>query len=189
MDIKNYIEELLEGTGATILEISKTGSQLFKEDPNDLDYTVVCENFTEARAKFNADIDGVHYDFFMYDKEALLKRLDFNDNTYDIVKLYNYFQEIREVVYGTFETNWSLLDHKQDYLNYLKIRNDSTPSRYRKSRDYVHFYVVLKMIDNSSIVITEQMIEDVNNLYYTVGNYEESILWVTEQLSSLEENE
>jgi hypothetical protein len=183
MNIKDYIETLLEGTGTTILEISKTGSQLFKEDPNDLDYTIVCENFTEKRAKYCADIDGVHYDFFMYDKEALLARLDFNNPAYNLVKIYNYFQEIREVVYGNFETNWDLLDCKQAYLNHLQIKNEGMPSGYTANRDYVHFYVVLKMFENNSTTITEDMKEAVDNLYHEIEDYTDSIDWVREQLN------
>ena len=48
MDIKKHVEDILIRIGAvdaTILEIHKTGSQLFISNSTDLDYVVICSNF------------------------------------------------------------------------------------------------------------------------------------------------
>ena len=47
-NIINEVNKILVSqneTSTTILEIFKTGSQLFIENPSDLDYVVICENY------------------------------------------------------------------------------------------------------------------------------------------------
>ena len=174
MDIKTYVEELLIEQGelfTTILEISKTGSQLFNDDPNDLDFMIVCEGHSQMKTKVNVDVDGVHYDLFIYDKEALLGRLDFNDTTLPThLKLYNYFQELREVVYGEYHTGWNMLDHEVDYKKYIldkytKLNIEVPTAKRRHGKNYVHEYIILKIYENQSILLTEEIINNVKLLY------------------------
>jgi len=192
MDIKKYIEEKLieqNELQAVILEISKTGSQLFNDTPNDLDYRIVCENYSKMHTKIDADIDGVHYDFFIFDKEELNARLDFNDITIlqPSVKLYNYFQEIREIVYGLYHTGWSMFEYEVEYKQYiLNMYNEhniaSPPKPYRSGKYYAHYYIILKIYENQNTTLTNEMINDVKLLYKNTEECHSIINWVIAQM-------
>jgi len=105
MDIVSFVEDWfikMRENDATILEIYKAGSQLFRDDPHDLDFEVICENLKQ-RFVFKQTVEnGIHYDVVMIDKKALEAQLDFNNPWYTTnrLKLFNYLFTARETIYG-----------------------------------------------------------------------------------------
>jgi len=173
MNIKEKVEEILTNQleDSVILEIYKTGSQLFSDTPKDLDYVVICDNFKQRIRKVIVKDGEESYDIMLYDREAMLKQLDFSNTDYvrKQLKLYNYFICFRDKVYGDSNIDWNMLDHKEEYLDFLRYEYHKTQALKRDvtrhSKGYVHYYIILKIYDNNKIEITNQMLEDIITLY------------------------
>jgi hypothetical protein len=104
--IKEMFEEILseQNSEATILEIFKTGSQIFRDNPGDLDYVAVCENYKPVYSRKHKKIDGKTYDLLIKDEREIIKSLNCNpeDGDYGFAStiLYNYFIPLRKIIYG-----------------------------------------------------------------------------------------
>jgi len=127
MNIKNYLEELLtlqEEVDAVILEIYITGSQPFKDNPKDLDYIVVCSGYTQRYGRNSVKEDGVTYDFFILDTEAISAQQDFTDDYYikPATKMYAYTTQVHESIYGDHVQDWDMMEHEVAYKQFLKKR-------------------------------------------------------------------
>ena len=194
MDIIQFVKEELirqQENDAIILEIFKTGSQLFIEAPHDLDYVIILKNFYQRRRKVFLIVDGVHYDFIFISEEGVNSQLDFNKNHYIgyKIKLFNYFYLLRNVIYGKFDINWNMLDHRQEYFEYIKTRYKETvgsrpkKSNYNYGKGYAPYYTILTMFLTNTTTLSDITMTNIANLYNKQDNYKELIDWVIEQMA------
>ena len=158
LDIKSFTEDLLlkMSEDTAILEIYEVGSQLFRENPSDLDFVVLCKNFSQKFIMKKISFEGLSYDITIMDKYALISQLDFNSRhfvPYNL-KLSNYKYAINKTIYGKSFINWNMLEHQEDYVNYL-IDHYNVYTGMKAGRPavesgklYVHYYIVLKIYEN-----------------------------------------
>ena len=173
MNIYDKAIELLalQDEDAEIIEIFKTGSQLFRDNPRDIDYVIVCNNYEQRRRRILFEENNIKYDFLFLSPEAIQAQLDFNNLYYlsSNNKLFNYLFIIKETVYGNYNVNWNMLNYKNDYLSYAKEKYTETvgKAKIKKSfgKSFVHYYIILKMFENNSTEITNQMRDDIQKLY------------------------
>ena len=178
MIVKEMVEELFvkQREQATVTEIFATGSQTFTERETDKDFVVICKGYVQRYFVYKKEVDGVKYDIFIFDEEAAKALLDFNDLFYIMRarKIYNYFWDkaIKKVVYGSWDYEWNMLEHKNDYLAYLKTHYENTgysdiplERLHYLGNQFVHYYVVLSIYENNIVEITQKMKEDIALLY------------------------
>lgn len=178
---------------ALVVEVFKTGSQLFRDNPVDLDYVIICENFPEGYKRKKVQIDGLSYDFIFRSKEDYIKLLnfDFNDDGgYEHSALYNYFYNVKEIIYGKWEYGWNILDFEEVYKSKLKDLYYKTVGkrvlRNHITKGWVHYYIILKIFDNNSLDITDEMLRDINTLYTaTNGEAIPIINWIESQINKI----
>jgi len=196
MEIKEIAENILQEqqeTSASILEIFMTGSNVFSMNRNvDNDYVVICENYGQRKRRTFITIDDAKYDILIMDINAVKASLDFDDNDYipQDIKLYSYFYDtaIRKTVYGQSDLDWSMLNFKTKYLNYIKNfykekKYDSVKEPWKYGKKFVHFYVVLKIFENNKPEITEDMLINIKKLYDSTEDSKEIIEWVITEIS------
>ena len=196
MEIKEIAENILQEqqeTRASILEIFMTGSNVFSMNRNvDNDYVVICENYGQRKRRTFITIDDAKYDILIMDINAVKASLDFDDNDYipQDIKLYSYFYDtaIRKTVYGQSDLDWSMLNFKTKYLNYIKNfykekKYDSVKEPWKYGKKFVHFYVVLKIFENNKPEITEDMLINIKKLYDSTEDSKEIIEWVITEIS------
>ena len=165
---------------------------MLRETPHDLDYQVVCSGFSQRFTYNKVKEDGTSYDIFIIDRDALSRELTFGNPYYfkADLKIYNYFHAIRETIYGECDLPYDMLEYSDVYLPYIKTHYAKktvigSPLKYKYGKFYVHYYMVLKIFENQSIVITEDMRADLELLY---SNSKESHLvidWVVSQINSI----
>lgn len=178
----------IQGSSAKIVEIYKTGSQIFKDNPKDFDYVVLCVGFKELRKKFYPTIDGHQYDIMMYDVCTMEDQFNFKKSfmIHYNVKLYNYCFCIREIVYGDAGVKWDMFEFENDYKEYLKDMYLKTLGRRvgtnRATKGWSHFYIVLKIYENKSLIITEEMRYDLKRLHTPNEDVSDIIHWVENKL-------
>jgi hypothetical protein len=191
MNIKKIAEKLLieqKEDNAVILEIFQTGSNVFDvERKKDDDYVVICENYGQRKRREIIIENDIKYDILIMDKKAVEASLDFDDYIYiqNDIKLFSYFYDvsIRKTIYGNSNLNWSMLDHKVKYIDYIKNRFASTkyhmlPEIWKFGKHLVHYYVVLKIYENNKAELTDQMLLDIKALYDTKETSLPIIEWV-----------
>ena len=197
LEIKTKLEEVLIERGeldAIILEIQEVGSQFFKSDPKDQDYRVVCENLLQRDVRVNFEEDGIYYDFFIFDVNAIAAQQDFSDMYYvrPYLKMYAYLTQLKNVVYGGYDNGWDMLEHEQEYKSFLKNAHETaldTPiarTGYGHGKFYINYYTILKIYQNQKVEMTEAMRVDIENLY---KNQEEAwaiIEWIILELEKVE---
>jgi hypothetical protein len=197
MNIKDKAEEilLLEKEDAKILEIFKTGSQLLKEDTNncnDLDFIVLCENYKQRLRRTHIKENNIDYEIKIMDITALEAQLDFNEFHYTLEdnKIYSYFLHIRETIYGGYKIDWDMLEHEEEYKKYLCQRYNSflrkITNRYKFSKSFVHFYIILKMFENNKTEITKEMQEKITKLYQGGKQNIPIIDWIEKELGEID---
>jgi hypothetical protein len=204
MEIKEIVESVLQQQKekeAVILEIFMTGSSVFEINRNsDKDYVVICENYGQRRRRTVLTIDEVKYDILIIDKKAALATLDFNNNTYVDKgydnKLYNYFYDVpfRKKVYGDSQIVWSVLEHKKEYFDFIKekIRKNNfqvLKDPWKVGKCFVHYYTILKIFENNSVEMTEQMRLELSLLYEGKEESGPIIRWVLSTLLDEPETE
>ena len=195
MEIKQIAEqELVKQVelNATILEIFITGSKLFLDRNTDYDYVVICENFQQRRRKIIVTIENKKYDFVFIDKTALPYLFDFDNIEYlhPRIKFFNYLFDagIRKTIYGGYDVGWSMLDHKEKYLEHIKhyyldvARMPIHKNRWKFGKMLVHYYIILSIYNNNKAEITEEMLQDIRLLYSNVIESEQIITWIDEQM-------
>ena len=166
-----------QGYQTEIIEIYGTGSQLFRDDPSDLDFVVICEHYPLLRQKFFAKENGKLYDFMFYDKDAMIDQLKFGDFQFlaEELKLFNYFVLFRNTVYGRWDFEWDIFERKEAYMEFMRKRYmDSVGKRVKRekhTKGWVHYYIVLKIFENNKIEITEDMLKDIRALYYSEDHH------------------
>jgi hypothetical protein len=195
MFIKDLAQRLLteqkEDT-AVILEIFQTGSNVFgvgriKDD----DYVVICENYGQRKRRTVVFENNVKYDVLIMDIKAIKASLDFDDYIYipNDVKLFSYFYDIsiRKTIYGNSNLNWSMLNHKAKYLDYIKKRFASTKytvlvEPWKFGKHLVHYYAILKIYENDKVELTEEMLSEIKILYDSTEAGKPIIDWVFNKL-------
>lgn len=190
MDIEKTVNDILssESEDASVLEISKVGSQLFQDRVGDYDYFVILDGFSKHKKFYKRFENGIKYDFIFTDKEAFYEQLDFNKSV--LVdprhKIYNYFHTIKIVLFGNSDFSWNMFSHQEEYMSFLKDRYLNTiakvPNKRVFSKLFVHFYLVLKMFDNGSSEITQEMSNAIKCLYNNTVEAEFIINWVIDKL-------
>jgi hypothetical protein len=177
MIVKQIVEELFikQREQATVTEIFATGSQVLAERETDKDFVVICKGYAQRYFVYKKEVNGVNYDIFIFDEEAAKALLDFNDLFYvtRAQKPYNYFWDkaIKKVVYGKWDYEWNMLEHKNEYLAYLKTHYENGFSKVKPEHlhylgnQFVHYYVVLSIYENNKVEITEKMKDDIALLY------------------------
>jgi hypothetical protein len=199
MNIETLVQSILdeqEETGASILEIFKTGSQLFTDRETDVDFVAVCSGYQQRRGRVFRKIDGTRYDVIIYDQAAMLKSLDFSSEFYfwreKSEKLYNYTRDssIRQTVYGSPSFEWSMMDHRDEYVAYISERFNETKDAdgrnplysmadpWKMGKLLVHYYVVLKMCENGRAEITPEIASDASLLYSQSPEAQPVVEWV-----------
>jgi hypothetical protein len=200
MNIKEIAERLLieqKEDNAVILEIFQTGSNVFDvKRKKDDDYVVICENYGQRKRREIIIENDIKYDILIMDKKAVEASLDFDDYIYiqNDIKLFSYFYDvsIRKTIYGNSNLNWSMLDHKNKYIDYIKNRFASTkyhmlPEIWKFGKHLVHYYVVLKIYENNKAELTDQMLLDIKSLYDTKETSLPIIEWVILNLKQAKE--
>jgi len=197
MDIKKYLDNLLLQIGeldAVVLEISKTGSQLFKDGPKDQDYRVVCTGLQQRDVRANIEVEEIVYDFFIFDVSAIQAQQDFNDKYYirEYIKMFAYTTQVKEVIYGGFDTGWDMLEHEEEYKKFIKNAYDTTldtiirGTNYRHGKFYVNYYIILKIYENQIAEINEDMVKDIQTLYLKKDETRDVIIdWVIAELDKI----
>ena len=184
MLIKEIVDEILKEqkeTNAEILEIFKTGSQVLSSTNGDKDFVVICKNYTKNRTKQIVNRDNINHDIIIIDEKAMYSCLDFKDTSlvHKDVKFFNYFFEknIRETVYGGIDIKWSMLEHKEEYIKYIKekyrrVRLLNINNIWKIGKVFVHYYIVLNILKNNKVEITPQMKFDIDLFYSRSANAE-----------------
>lgn len=190
MNIYEEVTKKLVGLNenSTILEIFKTGSQLFIDTPTDYDYVAVCDNFSKSYFRVHFMVCEDDIDLIIIDKNAVIDQLNFE--TFNIIKLsnklYNYMYQVKEVVYGEDTLNYDILQYKNEYIEYLRSRYVNSAGKLvnktKISKMFVHYYIILKIYENNCVEITEQMLIDINKLYAGGEQVLPLIEWVEEKL-------
>jgi len=186
MNIKEIVQEILNDwqEEGTILEISKTGSQINRDDPNDLDYLIVCDQFEQRARKYVVEIEGQVYDLMFRSLLSLKKQLDFTDTGYVHKghEIYNYCFPIRERVYGSLNYEWDMLSHEQEYIEHIKNKYMNTVGQLKVKTNYtkpfVHYYIILKMFENQKLEITPEMKKNIEILYNSGPESAQIIDWI-----------
>lgn len=196
IDIVSKIKDILStiNKNTEIVEIFKTGSQLFRDKPGDLDYVVICKDFPENYKRLTTYIDGNKYDLFFQSIEDYTSLLDVSDSNNDLgygrTILFNYLYSIRQTIYGNWENTWDILDHKDSYKRKLKELYYNTIgkriSRNNATKGWVHYYIILKIFENNSLEISSEMLEDINTLYTAKdGEAIPIIEWIESQINKI----
>lgn len=162
--------------------ITKIGSSLFYDKPQDLDYFCVSANREKAdRIKIESE-NGV-LDLLILTPVELMNKLNFID-TYQAHSLYNYQLAKPEVLYkdDTFILEpFDMLNPniKDLYLNsiteYYKGTLGLSIHKHRHSKMYTHYYLILKMYEDNTVEFTPEMVQTVKQLRDKTDGYEEIV--------------
>lgn len=193
MEIYDIVKQILikqNELTATVLEIFKTGSQLFVSNPHDLDFVAVCTGYKTGRTRQHEEYDGVVYDIIIIDKKFVTAQLNFDDELLgNSMKLFNYMfhKDIRETVYGYYNIRYDLLRHKDRYLSYLKERYKTSVGRLKNKTNFtkmfVHYYIILKLFENNSTAITKEIRDNAQVLYKGGTAVLSLVDWIEQKLS------
>ena len=73
-----------------------------------------------------------------------------------------------------------MLDYKQSYLEYIKLKYEKTLkrtiNRTKGTKAFVHFYIILKIYENNKIEITPEMLQDIRTLYDAIDGSQIQII-------------
>ena len=198
MKLKEIAEDILlkeKELEANILEIFETGSQLFINRDTDLDYVVICRNYKQRRKKNVLEADGKTYDILFIDELAVAAALNFDELYYvnKEVKIFNYYFEknIRKTIYGDFDIQWNMLEHKEKYLAYIKdryINKSQMPrhtNRWKIGKSFVPYYIILNIYKNNKVEITDLMLNDIKQLYSRTESSESIINWIDQEINKI----
>lgn len=171
MDILNIIlQNFTNIEQNNILEILKTGSSIFgRENLKDIDYIIIVDGFENEKEKHIVELDGIKYDFWIYDKLFYYKELTFqvkNPSTY-----YNFFYIISERIYGTKTFEWNIFEYREKYLEVIKKTvynfgfNPKLKYSFQSYKQHAGAYIVLKFFETNSTELTQEMIDNINIIY------------------------
>jgi len=190
--IKELYESILakQNSNSIILEIFKTGSQLFRNDPSDLDFIAICENYEKEYHRETLIIDDVKYDLIIQDTKTVERLISFESyiksTDFYTAALYNYFYSIRETVYGSYNIDWDIFECENIYIKYLKgMYKNTIGKRIKKTtitKSWVHYYIILKIFKNKSLLIDSEMKKDILQLYYGGDACKKIVDWVESEL-------
>ena len=196
LEIKELFESLLKEQSLEnikILEIFKTGSQLFIDNPKDLDYVAICENYPYKYIRTHRIIDNKTYDLLILDKEETIKKLTFvsEEAPFKRAKIYNYMHVYKETIFGDDGIEWDLFKWEKEYKKYLKDSYVSTLgkliSKDRFSKGFVHYYIILEFYKNKEMKITEEMKENITLLYSRKPTTIDLINKIDQEIRSIQE--
>lgn len=193
-NIKQIIEEMLvyhKMPYTKIKTIIKTGSQKLRDNPQDLDFVVIVEGLYTERVKRVRMLPDVTYDVIFMTESFYNKALLF-ELEYKLCK-FNFFldKDVIEIIYNDGD-NINTFDMfkegiKEKYLDLLindhnTVVNNIINPEINYSKWYVYAYVILKMYDNESSIITEEMKSNSNKIYNKQDNYLELCQWVSSEI-------
>lgn len=169
-----------------IIRISLTGSSIFKENPKDIDYFVLVNNFKQEHKSISKIIEGQTYDFFIMDVQFYKDLL-----THKKISTYSFFNVnfyLAETVYGNFDFNYNIKDYeKQQKTLILKYLKNALFNPFRSTFKFVWWhYLTLKFINNQNYVITGEDKEKMTRWSNQQMTVEEKMYWKT-VLETLEE--
>jgi len=175
---------------AKILEISKTGSQVLINSPNDLDYNVILSGFNKLYYRKNIEINGKVYDFILKDdicmRDLFSMNLDNDDENYMKYSIYNFFQLYKEVIYGSYKVVFDIFSNKEKYFEMMRKHYVATVGkrkRYTKmTKTFSAYYIPLKIFENEFIEITSEMQDTLNKLYDNTTDIYPIVEWIEESL-------
>lgn len=193
IDIYSEVTRLLieeDETKSIILKIIKTGSQIFIGDPSDLDYIVICKGYTQSRKRHHIVRDGLIYDILIYDIRTLEVQFDFTSGAFASGpnKLYNYFYCLENtLIYGDPDIGtFDILKKAEDYKEYLLMRYSGSVGKLKVktkfTKGFVHYYIILKIIKNQSVTITDEIKKNVNILYAGGEAVLPIVEWIEKQI-------
>lgn len=181
-----------------IYQIIKTGSQTFKTDPTDLDYVVVCDKVPDGRMRRTKKHSGKNYDMIFIQPENIEKMYRF-EYIFGISKFNYYFTEsLKQTIYDTNEIVIPPFDmfkegveeiYMVNLKNELDIIIERTIDRYYGFKKwYIYTYIILKMYQNKNTLITEEMKEDIENIYNQTNNFPEVCEHIEELINAYNED-
>lgn len=193
-DIKQIIEEILiyhKMPYTKIKTIIKTGSQKLRENPKDLDFVVIVDGLYTDRVKRVRILPDATYDVIFMTKSFYNKALSF-ELEYSLCK-FNFFldEDVIEIVYEDGDTinTFDMFKEgiKEKYLDllindYNTVVNNIINPETNHSKWYVYAYIILKMYDNESSIITEEMKSNSNKIYNKQDNYLDLCQWVSSEI-------
>jgi hypothetical protein len=188
---------LMGNSSAVVLEISKVGSSLFKENPEtigDMDYIILCSGFARQKNFVKTAIDGVRYDLMFYDIAEYSSEHEFSPYSVitDRFSVYqNIWAVLREKIYGDSGYEWDLFAHAQAYKDHMTSYlfncgfNPDRITRVLYGKQFVAAYLTLKFLDQGNTIVTDEILRIVRRLYSCKGRDEECeqiVRWIGQQL-------
>lgn len=198
-DIKQIIEEMLiyhKMPYTKIKTIIRTGSQKLRENPKDLDFMVIVDGLYTDRVRRVRMLPDVTYDVIFITESFYNKQLLFEID-FDITK-FNFFltKGAIEIIYNDGD-NINTFDMfkegvKEKYLNllindYNNVVSNIVNPETNYSKWYVYAYIILKMYNNESSIITEEIKSNSNKIYNKQNNYLDLCQWVSSEIERYEE--
>lgn len=172
---------------AVITSASYVGSSVLVNDYADVDIKVVCKNLPLDFRRVIIVLEEAKYDVLFMEEGYFNKCLNF-ENSIITNQLYNYFYSLDNTFYGE-PTIFDMFAHRDKYLNLIKehysTRYSINKLRPSIGKTFVHYYIILKMYENNSTEITEEIKRDIAMLYS--GNEEclGLIINIAEQISNI----
>lgn len=190
MENKTIIEQVKQqlqnwNEDCEILEIYRTGSQLFRESPHDLDIGVICKGLSFDRKRIY--IREYDLDLIFYEENAMKEQLFFNDK-YKNLWIYNYFSLFRDKIYGNWDFEYNISQYRDMYLKYLTDRYNKklawSNNKHRATKHWVHYYILLKVLIEGKTEITQDMKNDIELLYNSSDGEQLPIIdWIEHNLT------
>lgn len=178
---------------AVVKAIMKTGSQILRSNPSDLDFLVIVNNLSVLYFKIRLEHEGVKYDITVKEESGLEKVLNFGFENIDeipTVALFNFFLAIpQEIIYGEWDKTWDMISHKETYLWYIKHTYKTTIARAWNrvafSKHWVYYYIILSIYKNNSTEITQKMKQDIDIIYEAREGFFELSQWVEQEIENI----
>lgn len=178
---KVLINQELENTH--IYKIIKTGSQLFRDNPHDLDFIVLCDEIPNGRIRKHYKHDNETYDMIFLTLDYLEKAYKFE--VYDGIQLFNYLlvKPLIETVYDTNEVEFPYFNMfsngtKEKYIEVLYNYLTNTIHRAvfhleLMNKSFAYLYTAYMMYELETEDLPQDIKDNINKIYNKLDNYVE----------------
>jgi hypothetical protein len=175
------INQELENTH--IYKIIKTGSQLFRDNPHDLDFIVLCDEIPNGRIRKHYEHDNETYDMIFLTLDYLEKAYKFE--VYDGIQLFNYLlvKPLIETVYDTNEVEFPYFNMfssgiKEKYIEVLYNYLTNTIHRAvfhleLMNKGFAYLYTAYMMYELETENLPQDIKDNINKIYNKLDDYVE----------------
>lgn len=179
-----FVKDTLNDPG--LMAIINIGSQLFSENPVDID--VLCITDTpESTRRFKVKNGNIVYDLLVISYKELEASILMEQ---DVVhhSIYNYTHASQNTVWSRSDfiyPEFNMLDEniKLKYLRrvskYFMNSLYNINRKYEFSKFFTHYYIILSIYKNNSVEYTDKMIEELDMIRSKTGNYQELVDKIT----------